>query len=266
MLRGASAEARRELVSHAGKAGTLDETAVLGEQLLAIARVLRAQPALRRVCTDASVQPEAKAALADNVFSGKVNGQALDVARTAVQQRWTSSRDLAEVLEELGIQALVRSAGAQAPRVSDELFAIAQLVEHTPELRDALSDPARSDDDKAALLESMFDGKVLPATLRLLCQAERSEMPMVRALAAVEKVAAEVQDELLAVVHTAKPLDPTEITRLTQALGKAYDATVHLHIVEDPSLIGGLRIEIGDDVIDGSVASKLDIARRRIAG
>ena len=110
------------------------------------------------------------------------------------------------------------------------------------------------------------DGKVLPATLRLLCQAERSEMPMVRALAAVEKVAAEVQEELLAVVHTAKPLGPTEITRLTQALGKAYDATVHLHIVEDPSLIGGLRIEIGDDVIDGSVASKLDIARRRIAG
>ena len=75
-----------------------------------------------------------------------------------------------------------------------------------------------------------------------------------------------MQNELLAVVHTARPLGTTEITRLTQALGKAYDATVHLHVVEDPDLIGGLRVEIGDDVIDGSVSAKLDNARRRIAG
>ena len=41
---------------------------------------------------------------------------------------------------------------------------------------------------------------------------------------------------------------------------------MHLHVVEDPDLIGGLRVEIGDDVIDGTVASQLDDARRRLAG
>ena len=81
-----------------------------------------------------------------------------------------------------------------------------------------------------------------------------------------QHIAADAQDELLAVVHTARPLGVSEISRLTQALGKAYDATVHLHVVQDPDLVGGIRVEIGDDVIDGSVSAKLDNARRRIAG
>ena len=266
MLRGASAEARAELATKLGTSGTLEDTAMLGDQLLAVAGVLSSEPALRRVLTDASIEGEAKAGLAGNVFADKIGDRALDLVKVAVRQRWTSTRDLAGVLEELGIQALVRSAGAQGTKVSDELFAVAQLIDANPDLRGALSDPARSHDDKTGLLESMLDGKVLPATLRLVSQAVRSDGPVGRALESIQHVAADVQDELLAVVHTARPLGTTEITRLTQALGKAYDTTVHLHVVEDPSLIGGLRVEIGDDVIDGSVVSKLDNARRRIAG
>ena len=265
MLRGASAEARAELASKVGS-GTLEDTAKLGDQLLAVAGVLRSEPALRRVFTDGSVEGEAKAGLAASVFGGKVGDPTLALVKEAVQQRWTSSRDLAGVLEELGIQALVRSAGAQGPRVSDELFAVGQLIDANPDLRDVLSDPARTPDDKAALLSSVLDDKVLPSTQRLVAQAVRSSEPFGRALDTIQRVAADVQDELLAVVHTARPLGTTEITRLTQALGKAYAATVHLHVVEDKDLIGGLRVEIGDDVIDGSVASKLDNARRRIAG
>jgi F-type H+-transporting ATPase subunit delta len=266
MLRGASGEARAELASKVGSAGTLEDTAALGDQLLALAGVLRSEPALRRVFTDASVDGDAKAGLAGNVFAGKIGDPALDLVKEAVRQRWTSSRDLAGVLEELGIQALVRSAGAQGPRVSDELFAVGQLIDAHPDLRGTLSDPGRSPDDKAALLSTVLGGKVLPATQRLVGQAVRGGETFGRSLETIQRVAADVQDELLAVVHTARPLGTTEITRLTQALGRAYDATVHLHVVEDADLIGGLRVEIGDDVIDGSVSAKLDSARRRIAG
>jgi F-type H+-transporting ATPase subunit delta len=266
MLRGASAEARGALASKVGTSRTLEDTATLGDQLLGVAGVLRDEPALRRVFTDASVEGAAKADLAGNVFAGKVGDPALALLKEAVQQRWTSSRDLAAVLEELGIQALVRSAGAQGPRVSDELFAVGQLIDAHPDLRSALSDPARSTEDKAGLLGAVLDGKVLPATQRLVAQAARGEESFGRSLEAIQLVAADVQQELLAVVHTARPLGTTEITRLTQALGRAYAAKVHLHIVEEPDLIGGLRVEIGDDVIDGSVSTKLDTARRRIAG
>jgi F-type H+-transporting ATPase subunit delta len=266
MLRGASAEARAELASQVGTSGTLEDKATLGDELLGVAGVLRSEAALRRVVTDPSIEGEAKAGLAGNVFKGKVGDQALDLVKAAVQQRWTRSRDLAAVLEELGVQALVRSAGAQGPRVSDELFAVAQVIDGNPDLRGALSDPARADDDKVGLLGTVLEGKVLPATQRLVGHAARADVPIGNALESIQRVAADVQEELLAVVHTARPLGTTEITRLTQALGKAYATTVHLHVVEDPELIGGLRVAIGDDVIDGSVSTKLDIARRRIAG
>jgi F-type H+-transporting ATPase subunit delta len=266
MLRGASAEARDGLATKVGSQRNLDEYATLGEELLGVAGVLRSEVALRRVSTDASVEPEAKAGLAKQVFGGKLADPALEVVTEAVQQRWTSSRDLPDVLESLGIEAVVRSAGAQGWRISDELFAVGQMIDTSSELRGALSDPARSNADKVGLLTGLLDGKVLPATMRLVTQAVRTEAPVSRALEEYQHAAAGVQEELIATVHTARPLTDAETSKLTASLGKAYSATVHLHVVQDPSLIGGLKVAIGDDVIDGSVSNKLDNARRRIAG
>ncbi len=266
MLRGASAEARAALAGAVAADRSSEDNAKLGEDLLAVAGVLRSEPTLRRVSTDASVEPEAKAGLLGQVFRGKLGDTSLAIVQNAVRQRWTGSRDLVAVLEECGIQSVVRSAGASGDTISDELFAVRQLVEGNPDLRGALSDPARSASDKAELLEGLLAGKVSPATQRLVAQAVRSDLPISRALDDFQHLAAGVHDEVLATVHTARPLSDPEQSRLSEALGRTYSAKVHLLVVEDPSLVGGLRVEIGDDVIDGSVSSRLDLARRRIAG
>ena len=59
---------------------------------------------------------------------------------------------------------------------------------------------------------------------------------------------------------------PPTSSALTALLSSQYATSVHLHVVVDPALIGGLRVEIGDDVIDGTVPSKLEDAQRRLAG
>ena len=86
------------------------------------------------------------------------------------------------------------------------------------------------------------------------------------ALEEFQGLAAEANDEKIATVHTARDLDDSERERLVAALSRQYDRTVHLQVVVDPSVIGGLRVEIGDDVIDGTVTSRLEDAQRRLAG
>jgi len=155
MLRGASAEAHAELASELE--GSRDDAEKLGEELFGVAALLRGEPALRRIVTDASVEPEAKAALVGDVFGGALNDTTLKLVRSAVQRRWTASNDLADVIEELGVLAAVRSAGNDGNKISDELFEVRRVVDQTPGLRTALSDPSRSAEDKGGLLRSLFD-------------------------------------------------------------------------------------------------------------
>ena len=238
-----------------------------GEELFGVASVLRAEPALRRVATDVSVLAGAKAGLVQQVFGGKVSGDVLALVTDAVGRRWTANRDLADALEHLGVVATVNSAGSETARLSDELFTVAEVIKGNPDLRDALSDPARSAADKRALVTGLLSGKALPATISLVEQSLAGTYRTVAvALAAFQQVAVEVHGQGVATVRVAHPLSDADRQRLTDSLSRQYDRTVHVNVVVEPDVIGGIRVEIGDDVIDGTVASRLDDARRKLAG
>ena len=265
MLRGASAEARQELAARLE--GISGDTATLGEELFAVASVLRGEAAVRRIATDASIEGDAKAGLIGNVFGNALGSDAVDLVKDAVRRRWTSPRDLADVIEYLGVLATVRSAGDDGGRVSDELFEVRQTVDGHEPLRSALSDPARTVADKRGLLQQLFEGKVQSATLVLVGQAVSGSHGSVdRGLEEFQHIAAEAKDEKIATVHTARELADDERERLTQALSRQYATSVHLQVVVDPDVVGGLRVEIGDDIIDGTVSSKLEDAQRKLAG
>ena len=89
---------------------------------------------------------------------------------------------------------------------------------------------------------------------------------MVVALETYQKIAAEHRRRLVATVRVARELGPEDAQRLQDALARQYDRPVHLNVVVDPDVIGGVRVAIGDDVIDGTVSSRLDDARRQLAG
>ncbi len=229
--------------------------------------MLRAEPGLRRVATDLSTDSSAKAGLFRQLFEGKVSGPALDLVADAVSRRWTRTRDLADALEHLGVVAVVESAGDDAERLSDELFAVGQMIDAQTDLRTALSDPARSSSDKARLLGDLLADRTLPSTRRLAEQAlSGSHRSVGAAIEDYQKIAAEAYGQRVAQVRVAQELDSADLERLQSALSSQYGRTVHLNVVVDPTVLGGMRVEIGDDVIDGTVSSRLDEARRRLAG
>lgn len=267
MLRGASAEALAELSQQAVRTRTLDDAATLGTQLFGVAAIVRRDVALRRALTDSSVEGESRVGLARAVFDKALAQPALDLVADAAGRRWIASNDLASALERLAVAATVRSAGASGKQVGDELFAVRQMIEASPSLRSALSDTSRTAADRSELLLDLIDGKTLPATSVLVGQAVTRERGNVEsALQEFLDLAAAALDEAVATVHTARELSADEQARLAAALATQYGKDVQLHVVVEPDLIGGLRVEIGDDVIDGTVVSRLDDARRRLAG
>jgi F-type H+-transporting ATPase subunit delta len=268
-LRGASAEAVTALSSELETAvsGSEEVAASVADSLFSVAQTLRGEPALRRFATDGTVPAEAKSGLVRQVFGGKVHDTALALVTSAVAKRWTRASDLASGIERLGELAAAHSAGDQSSRLSDELFAVNRAVQDHPELRDALSDPARSNEHKSALLDGLLGGKALPATLILAKQALAGTYRTVSAaLGEYQKVAASVKGEGVATVRVAKPLSDADVDRLAAGLARRFGRPVHLNVLVDPEVLGGIKVEIGDNVIDGTIATRLDDARRALAG
>ncbi|MDI6909668.1 F0F1 ATP synthase subunit delta [Nocardioides sp.] len=268
-LRGSSAEALQALGEQVdGDRYTLEEFAALADDLFRAAALLRSEAALRRAVTDASTPAQAKASLVHGLLDDKLGAPAVDLLAQAAGLRWVAARDLADAVEHLGVVAAVRSAGRrESVRLSDELFVVAQVVEENADLRIALSDPVRSTDDKRELLRGLLAQRALPATVALVEQALAGSFRSFHAaITEYQKVAAATQGEGVALVRVARELTEAERTRLAQALSTQYGRPVHLNIEVDPSLLGGMRVEVGDDVIDGTVVSRLDDARRRLAG
>ena len=267
-FRGASAEAVSTLTGDLTAAVGTDGAAAsaTAESLYAAADAVRAEPGLRRFAADQSVPAEAKSGLVRDVFA-KLDDNALALVDSAVQLRWTSAGDLVRALQHLAEVATVRSAGGSQTQVADELFAVRELVQDNPELRDAFADPSRPTADKAALVDTLLGGKVLPATVTLVKQALTGVHGTVTAaLGHYRSLAAEVVGESVATVRVAAPLADGQLDRLVGALSRQYGRPVHANVVVDPSVIGGVKVAIGDHIIDGTIATRLDDARRRIAG
>jgi F-type H+-transporting ATPase subunit delta len=267
-LRGASAEALHDLGGLVESEGrTLEDYAALGADLFEAAALLRAEPGVRRALTDISAPQEAKTGLVHALLDGKLGEAAVALVAEAAGRRWVATRDLADALEHLGVVAVVRAAGARdQQRLSDELFVVHQAVTDDADLRSALSDPARTVADKRGLLRGLLEGKALPSTVALVEQSLAGSFRSVgAALEAYQKVAADVQDEGVALVRSARELTGAEQDRLAAALSAQYGRPIRLNLAVEPDLIGGVRVEIGDDVIEGSIASRLQDARRLIA-
>ncbi|MET9697709.1 F0F1 ATP synthase subunit delta [Streptomyces sp. NPDC006529] len=246
------------------------DAAELAGELAAVTALLDREVSLRRVVTDPAQSGEAKAELAGRLLNGQVGGEALDLVSGMVRSRWSRSRDLVDALEELADTADLtgaQQAGA-LDDVEDELFRFGRIVGSSTELRAALTDRAASGSAKGALLSSLLGGKAHPVSERLV--ARLVTHPRGRSLEAglesLSKLAAERRNRMVATVTTAVPLSDAQKQRLGAVLATLYGRQMHLNLDVDPTVLGGIVVRVGDEVIDGTIAERLSEASRRMAG
>ncbi|MBA2559767.1 MAG: F0F1 ATP synthase subunit delta [Propionibacteriales bacterium] len=243
------------------------DAAVLGDELFAVAGLLGREASLRRAVTDPSATAEAKRQLVRTVFDTKLTDGTIDVVATAAGSRWSSASDFVDTIERLAVMSFVIAAekNGHLNELEDELFRFGRVVASDPGLRDAITNNAVPAEHRQALVRGLLEGKVSPSTASLAVHMVSSRHRSIEAaLDEYQKVAADRQQRVVAVVRSAIELSDDERDRLAAALANQYDRDIQLNLVVDPDVIGGIRVEIGDDVIDGTVAARLDDARRRI--
>jgi F-type H+-transporting ATPase subunit delta len=242
-----------------------DRLTQVADEVLAIADLLRREPRLRRALSDPARAGEERAELLRSLLAGKVSDDAIDLVGVLVAGRWSGPGELLTAVERAGVDTLLWGAerADQLGDVEDELFRFGQVVDGDTELAAALGDTSAEVTRRATLVEDLLDGKVRPATLRLakLALAGFGGRGFSASLSRLVELAASKRDRSVAYVTTAVPLSDAEEERLAARLSQMYGRQVSPKIDVDPRIVGGMRVKVGSDLYDGTVARRLSEAR-----
>jgi F-type H+-transporting ATPase subunit delta len=241
----------------------------IGDQLFAVVRLLDSEHGLRRALADSGKPAAEKSDVARRLLHGRVSEATEGLVADAAVAHWATSGDFADALEQLAIEALTMSAqyGGTLDDLEDDLFRFARVVSGQTGLRAALIGPTTTD-AKTSLLTNLLADKVSGPSLSLITQLlthPRGRSPQA-ALDLAAGIAARRREQLIAVVRAAMELSAAQRRRLLDTLTAAYGQGIHLNVVHDPAVIGGVSVQIGDELIDGTAASRLAEVRRKLAG
>lgn len=269
-LRAASRESLATLVAKFDAvAGGLDAAGLttLADELAAVAKLLLSESVLNRHLAEPTDAPASKVRLVDSLLSGKVGATTLDLVRTAVSQRWSTEGNLVDAIEHTARLALLKRAevAGEVDEVEDQLFRFGRVLDAQPKLSALLSDYTTPVAGRIELLNNVLrsGGSVNDTAAALLAQTvdllhgERAD----EAVVDLAELAVARRGEVVAHVTCAADLSAAQRTRLTDVLSRIYGHPVSVQLHIDPSLLGGLQISVGDEVIDGAISTRLAIAR-----
>lgn len=167
----------------------------------------------------------------------------------------------AQAIFELGVES------SSVAALTDEVKQMAHVYEASPELRSVLENPLVSEAERQGVIDELASRMGLSATgkntLGLLAQRRR-----IAALPAISKELARLADEragvLRGTVTSAGPLSEAYFQKLQREVERMTGKKVLLERLQDPELIAGLVVKIGDRIIDGSARARLDQMREQL--
>jgi len=249
----------------------------LANELFGILATVDSSAGLRRALTDPSRSSDEKSALVKQLFGGKVSADAVEIASGLAGSRWASARDIGDALETLAASAVIAVAenksavsasgitGLEA--LENDLFSFIQAVDSSHEVQRALSEPQASSAAKIAFAGKLVSNASEDAKV-LIGQAvsQPRGLKVTKLVRRFAELAAKRQQRWIATVSIARPLTETQFSRLQAGLNALYGRELKINLKVDPALIGGIRIQVGDEVVDASVVARLSQLHRQLAG
>lgn len=243
----------------------------LSAELVAVGQMLDREIVVTRYLTVPSEDGAPRTRLIERLLSGKVGDPTLDVLRAAVSERWSANSDLIDAIEHVSRQALLEVAEREdkVDEVEEQLFRFSRIVDAQPRLAILLGDYAVPVEGRVGLLRKVLDSastRVNPITAALLTQTVEllRGRPAEEAVQFLAEVAVARRGEVVAQVSAAADLSEAQRTRLTEVLSRIYGHPVSVQLQVDTELLGGLLIAVADEVIDGTLSSRLSAAEAKL--
>lgn len=244
------------------------DLSTLSLELFAVASLIADEKSLRQTLADSGQPVAGRQALIKDILGGKVSVATIEVLGDVVSKRWSSDSDLIDAVEILGAQAAFSAAqtSGSLDRVEDEIFMFGRALDASPELQMTLTAPSLAPASKAAVVKDLLSSKADAATLSVLAYfaANLRGRRVDSVVDQLTALAAEQRNQVVAEVTSAVALDESQTARLATALAKITGKQVRVNVAVEPSVIGGISVKIGEEIIDGTVATRLEHARRSL--
>ena len=262
--RQALAAAKEAISPLLGKADLL-----FAEELFTIGAAIASSIQLRNLLSDPSGEEKSKQGALAAVFGKAISKDALAFANKLSGLRWSKGSDLVSAFEQMGVYvvASIASRDKTLAELEDQLFAARSVVDSSQELQQALSSRQASVESKVELVSALFKGKLSAASALLVRFAVigSRQHKLSEVLEAFGKQVSAVADRLVATVTVAAPLSAAQQKRLEAALSASYGTELNLNVEIDPSILGGVKVQVSGEIIDGSVAARLNQAKLQLA-
>lgn len=241
----------------------------IGNELFTITKVLDDSIQLERALTDPSRPVADKVAVLKELLGDNAHPMTMEIMTDLVSRRWSRARDIANAVEDFGVDAMMYYADATDAtlQVSIELSELHSALLNLPVVRAKLYDYQATSEARVKLFREVFSGKTLNKVTMRLAEHATCNLRRRRYLETIQWLINKFSrhmGESMVTVTIATPLKKEQIKRLVEVYSAKVGRQVHINSVVDPTVLGGMRIQVGDEVTDNTVVAQLQNLHRKV--
>ena len=241
----------------------------IGNELFTITSALDHNIQLERALTDPSRPVEDKVAVVKTLIGDQAHPLVMEIMSDLVSRRWSRVSDIANAVEDFGVDGMMYSADYTNTtlQVSIELAELHSALLNLPVVRTKLYDATVSSEARVKLLYSLIGDADFTKVTKRLAEHATCNLRNRRYLQTIQWLINKFSrhmGESMVTVTTATPLSKEQVEKLIAIYSAKTGHPVHINSVVDPTVMGGMRIQVGDEVTDNTVVAQLQHLQRTV--